>query len=96
MYLFALVLGSLEVAIVVLLFTFIIEGSLWAWAGLIAYYGWSLYLDSNLLKLMLTTISGVSLALIFLHYGFWYAIGAFLILIVIFEFIPRNDEVEEV
>lgn len=96
MYLFALVLGSLEVALVVLLFTFIIEGSLWGWAGLIAYYGWSLYLGSNFLKLILTTISGVGLALIFLHYGFWYAIGAFLILIVIFEFIPRNNEVEEI
>ena len=96
MYLLALILGSLEVALVVWLFIFILEGYLWAWVGLIAYYAWTLYIGGNFTKLLLSTISGVGLALIFLNYGFWYALGAFIILLIIFEFIPRgNDEQDD-
>lgn len=91
MYLLALILGSLEIALIVWLFIFALEGYFWGWAGVIAYYIWSLYIGATFTKLLLSTISGIGLALIFLNYGFWQAIGAFIVLLIIFEFIPRAD-----
>jgi len=91
MYFLGIVLGSLEVLATVWLVLLVIEGSGWGLMGLLAYYIWSLYIGGTVLKLIITTISSACLAFIYLYFGFWIAVIAFIILAILFEYAPRND-----
>ena len=92
MYLVGLLLGGLEVLLTVWLVILAVTGNLWGIAGLIAYYLLSIWIGATPLKLLLTTISAGVLAFVFIFFGFWLAVGAFIALVIIFEFIPRADD----
>ena len=90
MFLLGLILGSVEVIFIVWLLIMIISGSGWAIIGFIAYSIFTFFIGNTVLKFLVTIISSSFLAFIFLNYGFWESIIAFIIMGIIFEFLPRE------
>jgi hypothetical protein len=91
MFLFGLILGSIEVVFIIWLLLMMLSGSGWAIIGFIAYTIFTFFIGNTLLKYLLTIISSSFLAFIFLYYGLLAAIIAFIIIAIIFEFLPRED-----
>ena len=91
MFLLGLVLGSIEVVFIIWLLLMMLSGSGWAIIGFIAYTIFTFFIGNTLIKYLLTIISSSFLAFIFLYYGLLAAIIAFIVIAIIFEFLPREN-----
>lgn len=67
-----------------------IDGNVWAIVGLIAYNIFWISLSDSLKKVAVNIITPICLTVIYIYFGFWIAVLAFLIFALIGEGLRKN------
>lgn len=87
-YLISLIIGSLEVAFVTFLTLQSYNSSGWWILAMLAYFIYCFIVGGTLKSVLLLAVMAMFLSISYLHYGFWGAVGIYVLLVLTFELGP--------